>query len=88
MRKSQIHFLPGILVASFHEPPYRNHQNYKDDKHRSDLADELSRIFEKHIELDIVMRRGVKGVLDRESTALNKIQYDVRQVEREEEING
>ena len=35
------------------------------------------------------MRRGVRNVLDRESTALNKIQYDnIRQVEREEDING
>ena len=80
----------GRLVIVFDEKDDTNQRYlyYKDDKHRSDLADELSRIFKKHIELDIVMRRGVKGVLDRESTALNKIQYDVRQVEREEEING
>ncbi|MBR6402679.1 MAG: DNA polymerase III subunit gamma/tau [Eubacterium sp.] len=80
----------GRLVIVFDEKDDMNQRYlyYKDDKHRSDLADELSKIFKKHIELDIVMRRGVKGVLDRESTALNKIQYDVRQVEREEEING
>ena len=79
------------LVMVFDENDDKNQRYlyYKEEKNLSNLADELSQIFKKHIELEIVMRRGVRNVLDRESTALNKIQYDnIRQVEREEDING
>ena len=81
----------GRLVIVFDENDDKNQRYlyYKEEKNLSNLADELSQIFKKHIELEIVMRRGVRNVLDRESTALNKIQYDnIRQVEREEDING
>ena len=78
-----------VMVFDEHDDNNQRYLYYKEEKNLSNLADELSQIFEKHIELEIVMRRGVRNVLDRESTALNKIQYDnIRQVEREEELNG
>ena len=78
-----------VMVFDEHDVNNQRYLYYKEEKNLSNLADELSQIFKKHIELEIVMRRGVRNVLDRESTALNKIQYDnIRQVEREEDING
>ena len=78
-----------VMVFDEHDVNNQRYLYYKEEKNLSNLADELSQIFEKHIEIEIVMRRGVRNVLDRESTALNKIQYDnIRQVEREEDING
>lgn len=62
---------------------------FSEEKHRNDLANDLSEILGKRVEFEIVTRKGIRGTLDEDSTALNKILYDnVKEVESEDELDG
>ena len=58
---------------------------FQRDKNRSDFADKLSEIIGKRVEIDVITKKGTKDVLDNNSIALNKINFDgIKVIERED----
>ena len=58
---------------------------FNKEENRYKLADKLSEIIGKRVEIDISVRKGTKGVLDRESKALNKINFDNIEIKESED---
>ena len=55
------------------------------EENRSKLADMVSEIIKKQVEIDIVTRKGTRGVVDKQSLALNKINFDNIKIKESEE---
>ena len=61
---------------------------YENPKNREELASQISDIIKKKVEVGFVKKSMNKGMLDRESLAINKVNFDVQVLEREEERDG
>ena len=61
---------------------------YEEPKNRQSLEDALSNILKKKVEISIIHKPGIRGVLNRDSLAINKVNFDVKIREREEEEDG
>ncbi len=61
---------------------------FKDEKHKKDLADFISKYLEKNVELDLVIRKGTRPIIDKDSLALNRIMGLVHEYDNEEERHG
>ena len=61
---------------------------YENPKNRDELASQISDIIKKKVEVGFVKKSMNKGMLDRESLAINKVNFDVQVLEREEERDG
>ncbi len=61
---------------------------YENPKNRDELASQISDIIKKKVEVGFVKKNMNKGMLDRESLAINKVNFDVQVLEREEERDG
>ena len=61
---------------------------YENPKNREELASQISEIIKKKVEVGFVKKSMNKGMLDRESLAINKVNFDVQVLEREEERDG
>ena len=83
---------PARLRIVFDENEIDNNPRYgyfTDEKRKESFEDTLSEIIGKKVEIDVILRKGVKGVLDKESRALNKINFDdIKIKESEEDYNG
>ena len=61
---------------------------YENPKNRDELASQISDIIKKKVEVGYDKKSMNKGMLDRESLAINKVNFDVQVLEREEERDG
>ena len=61
---------------------------YENPSNREELASQISAIIKKKVEIGFVKKNMNKGTLDRESLAINKVNFDVKILEREEDKDG
>ena len=61
---------------------------FENEKNREFLAEAISEIIKKKVELGIIVRKGVRTDLDKTSRAINRIKFNVTVMESEEERNG
>ncbi len=61
---------------------------FENEKNREFLAEAISEIIKKKVELGIIVRKGVRTDLDKTSRAINRIKFNVTVIESEEERNG
>ena len=61
---------------------------FQKEVNKDNLAEQLSALIEKHVEIDIKLKKGRKQKIDKELIDLTKMNYPVNQFNKEEERNG
>ena len=61
---------------------------FQKEVNKDNLAEQLSALIEKHVEIDIKLKKGRKQKIDKELIDLTKMNFPVNQFNKEEERNG
>ena len=76
------------LVLDTRDPNNPRFTFYEEAKNRENLGEMISNIIKKKVEIGISRKNINKGMIDSESLALNKVNFDVEILEREDSKNG
>jgi hypothetical protein len=76
------------LVFDKRDEKDQRYNYYDNPKNREVLAEMISKIIQKKVTVGIVYKTINKGMIDNQSLAINKVNFDVEIIEREDEKDG